>query len=393
MLPDKPENILIIGGGPVGATLALALQQQGISSTVLEARAQGAAHADQRALALSYGSRMILQRLGVWEALSPLATAINTIHVSQRGSLGRTRLRAEDYGQAALGYVLSYGALSRALDHALARSQEIRVVYEAEVTRIDTAQESAMITFKIGVNENTSVQEQSALLAVLADGGNSLAQVPGLRREVRDYGHSALVARVSTELQHDHIAYERFTPDGPVALLPNGADFSLVWTGKNDYIADLLQISDSEFLEKLHEHFGDRVGAFLMVSPRASFPLRLAYLDPAAIPHLAVIGNAAQTMHPVAGQGFNIGLRDAWELAAAIAEHAPQEWGSKTMLQRYRTARRADTRGGLLFTDFLANVFSNDLVGLSPMRAAGLGLLDIVKPFKQRLVGKMSFGA
>jgi 2-octaprenyl-6-methoxyphenol hydroxylase len=230
-------------------------------------------------------------------------------------------------------------------------------------------------------------------LAALADGGNSMSQVLGLQRKVRDYGHSALVTRVSSELPHEHVAYERFTPAGPVALLPNGAEFSLVWTGRDEDIEALLQTSDDEFLEKLHKHFGDRVGKFTKVGSRASFPLRLAYVDPASIPHVAVIGNAAQTMHPVAGQGFNIGLRDAWELAASIAEHVPEDWGGEAMMQRYRNTRRADTRGGLLFTDFLVNVFSNDLVGLSGMRAAGLGLLDVIKPFKQRLVGKMSFGA
>lgn len=390
MHSDFAARILIVGGGPVGATLALALRQNGISATVLEARSHGAPHQDQRALALSYGSRMILERLGLWASLVPQATAIKTIHVSQRGSLGRSRLQASDYDQEALGYVLSYGVLSRALDNALNNTSDVQIVYNAQVTSI-TTENQACVSFLEAADGNA--RQMSVALAVLADGGNSLAHIPGLQRETRDYGHSALVAKVSSELPHDNIAYERFTPAGPVALLPNGNEFSLVWTGKQEEIAEVLQLNDVVFLERLHRHFGDRVGKFLKVGPRSSFPLKLAYLDPVAMPHLAVIGNAAQTMHPVAGQGFNIGLRDAWELATHIAATDPSAWGSEPMLQSYRKTRRADTKGGLQFTDFLVNVFSNEIIGLSGMRAAGLGILDVVKPFKQRLVEKMSFGA
>jgi len=374
----------------VGTTLALALQQKGIPATVLEARSHGASHQDQRALALSYGSRIILERLGVWQSLSPQATAINSIHVSQRGSLGRSKLQASDGGEA-LGYVLSYGALSAALDAALATSSGVRMIYGAKVADIEATGEQARVSY----SETTdgAARQSNAALAVLADGGNSLAHVSGLQRKTKDYGHSALVARVKSEMPHANIAYERFTPTGPVALLPNGEEFSLVWTARQEDISTLMQTEDAEFLQQLHRHFGDRVGKFLRVGPRSSFPLRLAYLDPVSIPHLAVIGNAAQTMHPVAGQGFNIGLRDAWELSAHIAATNVSDWGSRSMLQAYRNHRRADTRGGLIFTDFLVNVFSNDVVGLSGVRAAGLGLLDVVKPFKRRLVEKMSFGA
>ena len=391
MHPDHAGKILIVGGGPVGATLALALQQKGIPSTILEARSHGAAHQDQRALALSYGSRMILERLGLWDLLASQATAINTIHVSQRGSLGRSKLQASDYAQQALGYVLSYGALSAALDNALKKSPDVQTVYNAQVTNIETTKDQAYITFVEAADNNA--RQINAALAVLADGGNSLAHIPSLQRKNRDYGHSALVTKVVSEIPHENIAYERFTPDGPVALLPNGNEFSLVWTGRQEAISELLEMSDEVFLHRLHRHFGDRVGKFLKVGPRSSFPLRLAYLDPVAMPHLAVIGNAAQTMHPVAGQGFNIGLRDAWELATSIATTESSDWGGRAMLQGYRETRKADTKGGLLFTDFLVNVFSNEVLGLSGVRAVGLGILDVVKPLKQRLVEKMSFGA
>ncbi len=386
-----PEtSIVIIGGGPVGATLALALHQAGIAATVLEARPLSASHRDQRALALSYGSRRILESLGVWDRLAPEATAINTIHISQRGSFGRTLLKAEEHAQEALGYVLAYGALSRALDHALAESTSIQILHEAEVTGITPSPTSATVHYRV----DAQTSSLTASLAVLADGGRSLGEIPGFTRQTREYGHDALVTKVHAELPHDHIAYERFTPEGPAALLPNGQhDFSLVWTGKREAIAQVMTLDDQTFLQALHQHFGDRVGAFLSVGKRLSFPLRLSRLQPVAQDHLVVVGNAAQTMHPVAGQGFNVGLRDAWELAGMLADTAAPEWGDAAMLQQYRETRQTDTHRGLIFTDFLVNIFSNDLLAVSPIRAAGLGLLDILKPVKRHLVRKMSYGA
>ena len=198
---------------------------------------------------------------------------------------------------------------------------------------------------------------------------------------------------MKTELPHENIAYERFTPMGPVALLPNGEDFSLVWTGKAEEIEKIMQLHDEIFLQQLHQHFGDRVGRFLSVGRRLTFPLKLSYLNPVTAPHLVVIGNAAQTMHPVAGQGFNVGLRDAYELAQQIAQTAPEAWGQPAMMQAYQADRKTDTKRGLMFTDFLVNLFSNDIVGVSGLRGASLGVLDLLKPIKSRLVRKMSFGS
>lgn len=389
MIKSSQHSVLIVGGGPVGATLALTLQQSGVPVTMLEARAKGAAYQDQRALALSYGSRMILERLGVWAALDSQATAINTIHISQRGSLGRSQLKAQDHDLPALGYVLSYGALTKALDDVLANFNGINTLYEAEATHIEPSPDMASVIF----NYQSKMQTLSSALLVLADGGRRLGDIPGIQRETKMYGHDALVTKVSAELPHNNIAYERFTPMGPVALLPNGMEFSLVWTGKSDEVARIMALEDAEFLHQLHQHFGDRVGRFLSVGKRLTFPLKLAYLNPVTAPHLVVIGNAAQTMHPVAGQGFNVGLRDAYELAQQVAETAPENWGQAAMMTSYQQGRKADTKRGLMFTDFLVNVFSNDIVGVSGLRGASLGVLDLLKPIKSRLVSKMSFGS
>ncbi len=380
------DKVIIVGGGPVGSVLALALQQQNVPFTLLEARAKGASHKDTRALALSYGSRLILEKLGVWDAVEAKATAINTIHISQRGGLGRTKLNASDHNMPAIGYVLPYGALTQALDAELELNN---VIYEAEATEIKPSQTVSEVTF---TQANTTKILQSAL-TVVADGGRSMGDIAGIKKETKEYGHDALVTKVSAELPHNNIAYERFTPQGPMALLPNGErDFSLVWTGLQANIHALAGLPDLEFLKLLHEVFGDRVGQFLNVEKRMSFPLKLSTLKPSTAPHLAIIGNAAQTMHPVAGQGFNVGMRDARTLADLIVDLPANTLGSASMLAAYSKLRSRDTRGGIVFTDLLVNVFSNDTIGLSTIRGAGLGALELLKPVKNMLVSKMSFG-
>ena len=380
------EPIIIVGGGPVGAVLALALQRQNVLFTMLEARAKGASHMDTRALALSYGSRLILEKLGVWDAVEAKATAINTIHISQRGGLGRTKLNAAEHSQPALGYVLPYGTLTQALDSALDTNH---VMYEAEATEIKPGEACTQVIF----NQNGKPQTLASALLVVADGGRNLNDIEGIKKETKEYGHDALVSKVTAELPHNNIAYERFTPSGPMALLPNGeAGFSLVWTGEKVSIDALLALDDCTFLSQLHTTFGDRVGKFLSIEKRMSFPLKLSTLKPSTASHLAIIGNAAQTMHPVAGQGFNVGLRDARTLADLIVDSPTGALGSASMLAAYNQQRSRDVKGGVMFTDLLVNIFSNDMIGLSALRGAGLGALELLNPVKNILVSKMSFG-
>jgi len=377
---------IIIGGGPVGIAMALALQQHGLAVKVLEAKAKGATHQDKRALALSYGTKMMLEKLGAWQRVVQAATPINTIHISQRGGFGRSHLKAAEHGLPALGYVVSYGALMQSLEALL---HPDNIMYQSPVSAIRHDAQRAEVDALVG---GASVTWHSVLV-VVADGGRSLDNIPGIERQTKAYGHDALVSKVSAQQPHQQWAYERFTPTGPMALLPNGArDFSLVWTGKTSSIERLLALDDATFLKELHQAFGDRVGAFLTVEKRLSFPLKLSELKPQITPHLVVIGNAAQTMHPVAGQGFNVGMRDAWALAKLMSNTPGEAWGKPDMLKQYQQQRRRDTKRGLLFTDFLVNVFSNDLVGVSTLRGLGLGILEHLPPVKRLLVNKMSFG-
>lgn len=401
------SSVLIVGAGPVGAVCALALQQQGIAARVLEAlkdsdslRAEARAksyaqpadaRADTRILALSHGARLILDRLGVWNRLGDV-TPITRIHVSQRGAFGVARLTAEDAGVPALGYVLPYAALTAVLKQALADAG-IAVEYGMPVGRIESDPEYAIVHMPDGGTF-------SASLVVVADGGRGIASA--VPRFERDYDQVAVVCEVETELPHANQAYERFTPEGPAALLPKGEHYALVWTAAREDAERVAQLPEAEFLSALYRHFGGRQGYFLSATPRKTFPLKLAWIGSEAANRVVRIGNAAQTLHPVAGQGFNIGLRDAWELAARCGDTLHQSIqrgglpadgiGSAAMLAAYARGRRVDVLGGAGFTDFLVRMFSNDIVPLRHARGLGLLALEMFPPLKSLVARRMIFG-
>jgi 2-octaprenyl-6-methoxyphenol hydroxylase len=374
------RDILIVGAGPAGAVCALALAQQGIAARVLEAQAF-ATRGDTRTLALSHGARLILERVGVWDALGAV-TPITRIHISQRGALGVAHLDAADLDVPALGYVLPYAELTAALKQALADAQ-VAVEYGVAVERIDSGADAATL--------HTSRGALTTPLAVVADGGRSLdAPEPRVRRE---YDQVAVVCDVRTELPHANLAYERFTPDGPAALLPNGDRYALVWSARTADAERIAALDDAVFLDALYRHFGGRRGRFLEASPRKTFPLKLAYTGSEAGARTVRIGNAAQTLHPVAGQGFNIGLRDAFELALACADVPAEQIGSAAMLAAYARGRRVDVAGGLGFTDFLVRTFSNDFPPLRHVRGLGLLALEALPPLKTFVARRMMYGA
>jgi 2-octaprenyl-6-methoxyphenol hydroxylase len=384
----KNPEYVIVGAGPVGLVFSLLLAKQNQHSHLLESRKKNDSYSDKRALALSYGTKLTLENLGIWESLENKVSEIKDIHTSQKNSFGRTILSASQYNLPALGYVVSYGALSKALEEAVHQSSKIKITYEFEVSAIKNEKDRSTL---YGVNKDFSIV---APLLVLADGGkNTTGLVEGLRKKETSYNHMALVTKVTTEIPPNKIAYERFTSMGPIALLPNGPkEFSLVWTGKNENIQELAKKSKKIFLERLHEHFGDRVGKFLDSDEFITFPLKKITLEDFPKTGMVVIGNSAQTMHPVAGQGFNTGIRDAYALSALINEFEPAQVGSDRFISQYYALRKSETKKTLFFTDSLVNIFSNDLIGLSLTRSISLSLLDNLKPIKNFLVNKMSFG-
>jgi len=379
-------DIAIIGGGPVGAALALALRDSRLKVCVLEARPADSASQDARALALSYGSRLLLARLGIWDALHDVSP-IRTIHISQKQSFGRAVLQAEELNVPELGYVLPYPALQDALTGAL-KHCDVSSIYGASVTRLINSVGHATIDYQQDGAEHTL----QTRLAVVADGGKLLAQQ--YPPQVRDYGQSALITHITCSAPRESTAFERFTPQGPLALLPFQNGYELVWTAPHQVAQEMLAWDNAKFLHELHQHFGDRVGEFLTVAKRTCFPLGLRRApQQSPMPHVVLLGNAAQTMHPVAGQGFNMGLRDAWELAQEILDAVPEALGTEAMLASYRAQRHTDREAGIRFTDGLVRLFSNGLPGLSAGRAAALSALDCL-PFAKKFVAKrMMFGA
>jgi 2-octaprenyl-6-methoxyphenol hydroxylase len=238
-------------------------------------------------------------------------------------------------------------------------------------------------------------REQSvrARLLVIADGGASLGKRAGATIKVRDYRQDAVVATVVTSRPHGQRAFERFTADGPVALLPFEDRYALVWTAAPESAARFIEINEKSFLERLQMHFGDRAGRFLSVAARARFALALRYAANPVLPRSVLLGNAAQALHPIAGQGFNLGLRDAWELADLLLHREDRDPGSAACLAVYRSARRRDRLGGIAVTDSLVRIFSNDFAPLRAARGAGLALLDILPPVKRAFMQRMIFGA
>jgi 2-octaprenyl-6-methoxyphenol hydroxylase len=381
-------DIAIVGGGPVGAALAAGLEGSGLTVAVLEAQPKGslaAAPRDPRALALSQGAYLILQRLGAWEALAPHATAIESIHVSQRGGLGRAVLTAEDVSASALGYVAEYGDLYTALTERMANCGAT-LLTGARVTAVKATPGYGMV----GYQHNGQEKMLTASLVVLSEGGKSL---PAAMREDKDYGQSAVVCTVKTQQPHGHRAYERFTPDGPIALLPLGDEYALVWTTPNEQLEARLALSDADFLSQLQSAFGDRQGAFLAASRRNAFPLKLLLAAATPSSRIVRIGNAAHTLHPVAGQGFNLGVRDAWKLAETLLDTPRDRIGETAFTQRYEKTRQFDIAGGSLMTDILVETFSNDHFLLKHGRGAALVLLDLLPPLKTLFARKMMFGA
>lgn len=358
---SKP--VLIIGGGPAGMALALALHRGGVASRIVDARPRGAAKGDARILALSHGSRLSLESLGAWKDIPH--TPITTIHVSHQGGLGRTVLRADEENVPALGYVLAAGDLARALDEAL-------------------------VAANLAYTDNTLAPEHpDGALTVHAEG--RINDADGIR--TRDYGQHAVICMARAAAPHGGMAWERFTPAGPVALLPCNDGYAVVLTCPAAESENIATLNDTDFLVLLQQRFGPRV-TLTAVGPRAVFPLGLRVRRNPVGDRQVWIGNAAQTLHPVAGQGFNLALRDIMELADTLTDPIyAGDPGDAALLARYAARRRFDRAGTIGLTDSLVRLFSNKIPPLLHVRGAGLLALDLFPPARSFLARRMMFGA
>jgi 2-octaprenyl-6-methoxyphenol hydroxylase len=355
-------TVLIAGGGPAGMALALALRRGGVAARIVEARARGAARDDKRILALAHSSRLILENIlgaNAWRAIPQ--TPIRKIHVSHQGGLGRTLIDAAEEGVPALGYVLAAGDLAAALDSAVAAAQ-------------------------IAYADNTPAPAPAdAALTVHAEGRiEAAAEV-----HARDYGQHAVICTAQAATPHGGMAWERFTPQGPVALLPCGAAYAVVLSCAATDSARIGALDDDAFLALLQARFGSRV-SLTAATARATFPLGLRVRRQPVGVREVWIGNAAQTLHPVAGQGFNLALRDIAVLADTLADAADP--GAPALLARYAARRRPDRWATAGMTDGLVSLFSNDNPLLRHARGAGLLALDLLPMARGLLARQMMYG-
>lgn len=384
-------DLAIIGGGLVGGSLACALARTGLQVCVVEAvpvSANSQPSYDERVIALSWGSRRIFDGIGLWPAIEPGAEPIRRIHISDRGHFGFSRLDHREEGVEALGYVAPARVLGRAIYSALGG--------------VDLHCPARLLGFRVQpdwVDLDLTVDGDSRFLRtrllVAADGGDSgVRKRLGLVAREHRYGHDALISTVTPEQPRSGTAFERFTETGPLALLPmTEGRYSVVWTAREGESADLLDLSDEEFLARLQARFGFRMGKLARLGGRLAYPLKLMLTRDSVRARLVLIGNAAHTLHPVAGQGFNLGLRDVAALAQVVADAACEgaDPGAATTLDAYRRSRGRDQQSVAAATDVLARTFVNPL---PPVRwARDLGMLGLdLSPGLRHMVARRFMG-
>ena len=377
------SQVAIIGGGLVGASLALALQEgaraRGWKIVLIEPFAPGNSFQpsyDARSSALSFGSRQIYERLGLWQDIAHRAEPILQIHVSDRGRFGAARLAAMEEGVPALGYVVENAWLGQCLWQAL--DEEV-VTWHCPAEVVGT--QALEGGYRLTLNDETQLDCD---LAVLADGGRSgLREQLGIGVHRTAYRQTALIANVSPLESHRGQAFERFTDDGPMALLPLPENrCALIWSRPGDDAERLARLDERSFLDELQEVFGYRLGAFQQVGARHLYPLELVEAEEQVRSNLVVLGNAAHSLHPIAGQGYNLSLRDAQALAEALlaSDKTPGDFAT---LQAYLQRQRLDQHLTVGFSDQVTRLFSNAEPLLAAGRNLGLLGLDLLPPAKR----------
>jgi 2-octaprenyl-6-methoxyphenol hydroxylase len=377
-------DILIIGGGMAGASLAIALSGHGLRMGLVEAaslKVEQVPNYDDRGIALSRGSQRIFAALGVWEAMAGQAQPIEHIHVSEQGGFGFTHLHAEEEGVPALGQVITARDLGASLLPALRELDDVDIIAPARVKWARVEDDHA----RIGLED----VELQARLLVAADGGDSLVRRQlGFETRRREYHQSAITANITPGRPHGNAAWERFTRNGPMALLPmTESRCALVWTIADKDVGEVLSLDDGDFLARVQQNFGWRLGRLRRAGKRAAYPLTQLWVPDTVRHRAVVIGNAAHTLHPVAGQGFNLGLRDVAVLAEVILDAVNDDGdpGSLETLNRYQQWRARDQRAVVEATNLLVRGFSNDLLPLKLARNLGVLSLEALPPARHAI--------
>lgn len=386
-------DIVIAGGGMIGTSLALALAPTGLDVAVVEAVPRAAAEQpsfDDRTTALSRSSQRTFEALGLWPDIVAAATPIRSIHVSDRGRFGFSHIDAAEQQVEALGYVVINRVLGAVLQDALARAQGVEVLCPARIVRLRQAEQTVSVTLEQGA------EEPSCRLLVAADGARSSVRgMLGIGVQQIDYGQHAVIGNLLPDKAHDYRAFERFTEDGPLAILPVADDrAAFVWTLAPHDADAVMALDDAAFTARLQEAFGFRLGRFSRVGRRARYPLGLSRAASLTAGRGVLIGNAAHGLHPVAAQGFNLGLRDVAALAECIADVGPDgaaDVGSTAVLERYADWRRADQQKLVQFTDGLVRLFGSRRPSLRLLRDVGMLGFDLV-PGARRLFARHTMG-
>ncbi|WP_340122784.1 2-octaprenyl-6-methoxyphenyl hydroxylase [Methylobacter svalbardensis] len=380
-------DLVIVGGGLAGNCLALALKDTGLKMAIVEASTAEQLHdsaAGDRALALAAGTVKMLAALGIWQSISQAATAIKNIHISDQGHFGKVRLSAQQENVAALGYVISARDIETHVAK-LVNAANIELICPARLVGLMAGNNAVNVSLKRG-DDSLNL---SARLLVGADGGNSsVRKLLEIAQHMSEYGQTALVTTVQSSLPHKNTAFERFTASGPLALLPVNTDHcAVVWTRSSEDADALMSGSETDFLAELQQCFGYKLGAFSLVAPRRAFPLSLIRAEKMFVNRTVIIGNAVHQLHPVAGQGFNLGLRDVVQLAEMIINRhqANQDIGAAEFLTAYAQSRQNDHDRTIGFTDTLVRIFSNDWLALAAVRNVGLAILDHIPAAKTLL--------
>lgn len=383
----------------VGASLALALAATPLSVVMIEAvppdlpalppgsEGHAAVSFDDRTTALGNGARRIFETLGVWEQIATQAASIRQIHVSDAGRFGFARLRAEEHGLAAFGYTVANRHLGQVIWGELRTQSRVQLLAPARVRGAQLSEAQALLTIE-RQGQPTTLR---ARLVVAADGAHSLVkQAAGIDSRSSDYRQVAVVGVVRTDAPATGVAFERFTDTGPLALLPRfDRSFGVIWTLPPEAAAEQLTCTPDEFCRRLQQRFGWRAGRIVSVGTRASYPLSLVHAGSSIGERVALIGNAAQALHPIAAQGFNLGLRDAAVLAELIG--SADDPGAASVLGDYASRRAADRRGMIRFTDQLVRVFGERSALIGAARDLALLLFDLSPPAKQAL-SRLSWG-
>lgn len=396
-MSSETYDVAIVGGGLVGCSLAVALSAQNRRVALIEVAPprDEAPSWDERCIALNAGSRRILEATGVWDALAPEAEPILSTHISERGRFGAARFTAEQAGLPALGYNTPLRAINAVL-WRLARESGVEVFCPARLTGMDVLVDHVSLHLDLQSAEQNATRISARLVAA-ADGARSAVRdLLSLGAETRDYEQSAIVTAIRPRQPHGAVAYERFLDTGPLAILPKPDDAqghacSLVWTVPTDRLAEFNALDDAAFLARAADQFGERLGAFKALGRRQSYPLSRVMSAQLHAPRTVFIGNAAQSLHPVAAQGFNLGLRDAATLAELLDTQADP--GAEPLLAGYEDRRRQDRERVANFTDRLVRTFSNAVPGLRGLRHLGLLFLELDTPAREAILRQnLGFG-